>query len=260
MEAKPVARRKYEQLEVLVYDDRWAMGKAAAEKVALLVRQYLNEKKEISIVFAAAPSQDDFLDNLRQITFISWERIRAFHLDEYLGLPPKAPQKFSQYLHERIFGRVPLKPYYIDPDGKNPPETICARYRQLLDQFPLDIACIGIGENGHIAFNDPHVADFEDPSKVKVVRLDEVSRRQQVYDGCFSSLDTVPTYAVTLTIPAIMAAKAIVCVVPGGRKREVVKKVLEGPISTECPASILRKHPRAFLFLDRESASLLLRR
>ncbi|MEM3485369.1 MAG: glucosamine-6-phosphate deaminase [Candidatus Methanomethyliaceae archaeon] len=261
MESKSVARYKCEQLEVLVYADRLAMGKAAAAKVALLIQQHLDEEGEVNIAFAAAPSQNEFLDALGKMVSIPWERIRAFHLDEYLGLTPNAPQRFSYYLRERIFGRVPfMEVHYIDLEGKDPPEVICARYRQLLDQYPLHIACIGIGENGHIAFNDPPVADFEDPCKVKVVRLDEACRRQQVHDGCFSSLERVPTHAVTLTIPAIMAAKAVVCVVPGGRKRKAVKRALEGPITTECPASILRKHPQAVLFLDQESASLILGR
>lgn len=261
MELKPIAQYKCEQLEVLVYADRVAMGKAAAENVALLIQQCFDEKGEVNIAFAAAPSQNEFLDALVKMKSIPWEYIRGFHLDEYLGLPPNAPQRFAYYLRERIFGRAPfMEVHYIDLEGKDPPEVICARYRRLLDQHPLDIACIGIGENGHIAFNDPPVADFEDPCKVKVVRLDEACRRQQVGDGCFSSVESVPTHAVTLTIPAIMAAKAVVCVVPGGRKREAVKRALEGPITTKCPASILRKHPQAILFLDQESASLILGR
>lgn len=255
----PIVRHQFDQLEVLVYADRVTMGKAAAEKAALLILKCLEEKGEANVAFAAAPSQDEFLKELIQIASIPWHRVRAFHLDEYLGLSADAPQRFSRYLQEHIFRRVSFREvHYIDLEGKDPPEVICARYRYLLDQHPLDIAFIGIGENGHIAFNDPPVADFEDPCKVKVVRLDAVCRRQQVYDGCFHSLDEVPTHAVTLTIPAIMEAKAIVCVVPGARKREIIKRVLEGPITTDCPASILRKHPRATLFLDKESAALIL--
>lgn len=260
MKSKFIAKYQYGELKVFVYADRLAMGRAAAWRVAWLIRRYLQEKQEINIAFASAPSQNEFLEELGKIKSIPWERLRAFHLDEYLGLAPSAPQRFSRYLQERIFKRVPfLEVHYIDLEGRDPPEIICARYRQLLDRYPLDIACIGVGENGHIAFNDPPVADFEDPCKVKVVRLDEACRRQQVHDGCFSSLNEVPTHAITLTIPAIMSAKAVVCIVPGGRKRDAVKKALEGPISTECPASILRLHSQAAMFLDQESASLILR-
>ena len=152
-----------------------------------------------------------------------------------------------------------MEVHYIDPGRGEAPEEICARYRRLLDQYPLDIACIGIGENGHIAFNDPPVADFQDPCKVKVVRLEETCRRQQVHDGCFASLDEVPTHAVTLTIPAVMTSGSIVCVVPGRRKAKAVYQALRGDTNTSCPASILRTHPRARMFLDRESASLLLK-
>lgn len=257
---KAILKLKTEKTKVLVYENRLTMGQAAAIFTSKLISKMLTSKRCINMAFAAAPSQNEFLDSLANTPGIAWNRIRAFHLDEYLGLSPEAPQRFSNYLRDKIFGRVPfMKIHYIDPGDKKTPEEICAYYRKLLDVHPLDIACIGIGENGHIAFNDPPVADFEDPCKVKVVRLDETCRRQQVHDGCFESLDEVPTHAITLTIPAIMEAGAIVCVVPGKRKAEAVRKVLEGPITTECPASILRKHPNATIFLDVDSASLILK-
>lgn len=252
---------KVDKLVVEVYKTREEMGRAAATFTASLIQKLLTTKQDINMVFAAAPSQNEFLDALAKIPNIEWGRVRAFHLDEYLGLPDESPQRFAHYLQHHIFSRVPfMEVYYLDPqEGKKAPEEICAQYRRLLDQYPLDIACIGIGDNGHIAFNDPPVADFHDPCKVKVVRLDETSRLQQVKDGCFATLNEVPTHAITLTIPAIMSAQAIVCVVPGKRKRKAVYRTLRGEISTKCPASILRTHPQARMFLDRESASLLLK-
>jgi len=260
VDPKPVKKLRVNNLTVEVYESREELGKAAAAFTASLIRKLLAEKQEISMVFAAAPSQNEFLDALVDTSGIEWGRIRAFHLDEYLGLPHEASQRFARYLHDRIFGRVPfMEVHYLDPEESKAPEETCARYRRLLDRYPLDIACIGIGENGHIAFNDPPVADFHDPCKAKVVRLEETCRRQQVHDGCFASLDEVPTHAVTLTIPAIMTSESIVCVVPGRRKAKAVYQALRGDINTSCPASILRTHPRARMFLDRESASLLLK-
>jgi glucosamine-6-phosphate deaminase len=255
--AAPVFIRK---MEVRVYPDRERMGHAAALYMRELTRELSEKHTLINAVFAAAPSQNEFLDALSSLDGIPWERIQAFHLDEYIGLPPEAPQRFARYLDGRLFRRVPLKRvFYIDDGEGNTPEELCRRYSSLLEENPLHIACIGIGENGHIAFNDPHVADFDDPLRVKIVTLDHRSREQQVADGCFSSLEEVPTQAITLTIPAIMAAQHILCVVPGLRKAEAVKNTLDGPLSTACPASVLRCHRNVVLFLDRESARLLRR-
>jgi len=260
VDPKPVKKLRVNNLMVEMYESREELGEAAAAFTVRLIQRLLAEKQEINMVFAAAPSQNEFLAALAEMPNVEWNRIRAFHLDEYLGLPSEAPQRFSRYLQKHIFGRVPfMEVHYIDPGRGEAPEEICARYRRLLDRYPLDIACIGIGENGHIAFNDPPVADFQDPCKVKVVRLDEACRKQQVNDGCFSTLGQVPTHAITLTIPAVMAAQAVVCVVPGERKRKAVYQALRGEISTTCPASILRTHPQARMFLDRESACLLLK-
>ncbi len=255
---KPIASR---QQRVSVYNNREFMGEAAAEFTAQAIRTLLQKERYINMVFAAAPSQNEFLDALAGLADIEWRRVRAFHLDEYIGLPKDSPQRFANYLYERIFGRVPFKEiHYIDSGDYMKPEEMRTRYSALLEEYPLHIACIGIGETGHIAFNDPSVADFRDPHKVKIVRLEEGSRQQQVNDGCFPSLEDVPTHAITLTIPTIMSAQKIVCVVPGSRKRMAVERSLEGPITTECPASILRRHPDVAMFLDKESASSLLRR
>ncbi len=244
--------RRY--LQVYVYENRTSMGQAAAEFTAQTIRTLLQEEQYINMVFAAAPSQDEFLDALSNSRTIEWERIRAFHLDEYIGLPKDAHQRFANYLQEHIFGHVPFKEiYYLDSNNSESADELCARYNALLEEYPLHIACIGIGETGHIAFNDPSVADFDDPHKIKIVKLEEGSRQQQVNDGCFPSIENVPTHAITLTIPTIMSAKKIVCVVPGDRKRKAVERFLEGPITTECPASVLRRHQDAAIFLDMKS-------
>jgi len=257
---EPLATWKVDELGVRVYPNREAMGTAAAEELARFLATLPDTQSSVNLVFAAAPSQDEFLAALASRNDIDWGRVQAFHLDEYVGLPREAPQKFMNYLKDHIFDKVfPRKVYYIDT-GEASPEAICRRYAELLQANPVDVACLGIGENGHIAFNDPSVADFEDPELVKIVNLDETSRRQQVHDGCFETLEEVPTHAITMTIPAIMSAKRIICVVPGPTKREAVRRTLLGPITTACPASILRRHPNATLFLDLEAAELVLDR
>lgn len=246
------------RLEVEVLADRQSMGTAAAAYIARSIQHLLSQHDIINMVFAAAPSQDDVLKGLVGHPNMEWHRIRAFHLDEYIGLPVDSPQRFARYLDDHIFSQVPFKEvHYIEVGAALPPEKTCKRYTELLLAHPLHIACIGIGENGHIAFNDPSVANFQESHLVKVVKLEESCRKQQVNDGCFPSLEDVPTDAITLTIPAIMSAKKIVCVVPGIRKRDAVWKTLEGPVSTSCPASVLRRHPDGVVFLNQESASLI---
>lgn len=256
--AKPLATWKVDDLEVRVYPDREAMGAAAAEEFAKFLVTLPDTQPCVNVVFAAAPSQNEFLAALASRGDIDWRHVQAFHLDEYVGLSREAPQKFMNYLKKHIFDKVPLKRvYYIDEGGVSAEES-CRRYADLLRANPLDVACLGVGENGHIAFNDPHVADFADSELVKIVELDETSRRQQVHDGCFKELREVPTHAITVTIPTIMAAKRIICVVPGQTKQEAVRRTLQGPISPACPASILRRHSNATLFLDVEAAKLVL--
>lgn len=258
--AEPLATWTVDELEVRVYPNREAMGAAAAEELAKFLAALLNTRSFVNLVFAAAPSQNEFLAALTSRDDINWGRVQAFHLDEYVGLSRDAPQKFMNYLKNHIFNKVSLKKVYYIDTGDVSMETICRRYAELLQANPVDVTCLGIGENGHIAFNDPSVADFDDPELVKIVKLDEASRRQQVHDGCFKRIEEVPTHAITMTIPAIMSAKRIICVVPGPTKREAVKCTLLGPITTACPASILRRHPNATLFLDLEAAELVLDR
>lgn len=248
-----------DRLGVEVHVDRLAMGQAAAQQVANLMRSLVASQGSISMVFAAAPSQNEFLMKLSEEEGIDWSRVTAFHLDEYVGLADNAPQRFGDFLKRNIFDKVNFaNVHYLNGNAQDL-DTECSRYASLLREHPLDIACIGIGENGHIAFNDPHVADFEDPQAVKVVSLDERCRLQQVHDGCFAELDAVPTHALTLTVPAIVTARWVYCMVPGASKQGAVQATLEGPVSTKCPASVLRRHPRATLFLDSESAALLAR-
>lgn len=242
-----------DKLKVSIYANRLEMGKAAAAAVAERISKLLAAKNEINMVFAAAPSQNEFLETLINNSEIKWDRINAFHLDEYIGLSPEAPQGFGNFLRKKLFDCVNFKSVNYLNGSENGEIFECERYSKLLKQFQLDIACIGIGENGHLAFNDPPVADFKDEALVKVVELDEVCRRQQVNDGCFAALDLVPARALTLTIPAIMSAEYIYCMVPGKSKAEAVERTLNGPVSETCPASILRTHEAAELFLDEES-------
>jgi glucosamine-6-phosphate deaminase len=247
---------KVENLEVEIHIDREAMGKAAADFVEAVLLNELREKPRVRVVFAAAPSQNEMLKHLTSKTSIPWSRITAFHMDEYIGLPADAPQLFSRYLTEHLFSKVPFGNVYMI-DGQNPDIGFeCARYAGLLSEDEIDLVCMGIGENGHIAFNDPPVADFADLKVVKAVTLDEACRLQQVHDGCFPSLESVPQQALTITVPALLSATVLSIVVPGVTKAEAVRRSLEGEITTACPASILRTHNHAHLFLDELSASL----
>ena len=243
-------------LQVKIYPTREEMGLSAAFDVAKTIRMVLKQKEYVNIVFGAAPSQDEFLESLCSQNHIDWQRVHAFHMDEYVGLPDDAPQRFGNFLKERIFNILPFRSvHYIN--SNNDPEKECERYAKLLQQHPLDIVCLGIGENGHIAFNDPHVADFNDPVWVKMVDMDEKCRMQQVNDGCFQSLSDVPTHAITLTIPAMTSGKYLSCVVPAKTKARAVYHTINDPISEEIPATCLRYHKHAVLYIDPDSASLL---
>ncbi|NLY17383.1 MAG: glucosamine-6-phosphate deaminase [Clostridiaceae bacterium] len=245
------------KLKVRIYDNRKSLGANAALDVASKIRELLKEKPEINMIFAAAPSQNEFLENLLKED-IEWNRINAFHMDEYIGLDPDAPQGFGNFLKDRLFGKADFKSVnYINGNAEDP-KAECERYADLLKKYPTDIVCFGIGENGHLAFNDPPVADFEDPVMAKIVELDPVCRQQQVNDGCFASLDLVPTHAITITIPGLMAGKYLYGMVPGKTKTEAVARTVRENITTECPATILRNHDNAILYTDSDSAKDLL--
>lgn len=245
---------KVDQLNVKVCANRAATGRESAILVSGRINEILGQQEYINIVFAAAPSQNEFLAAIRTQTRVDWRRINAFHMDEYIGLPRDAPQSFGTFLKEKLFGWMPFNSVNYINGNATDLQTECERYTLLLAQYPPDIVCMGIGENGHIAFNDPHVADFNDPLQVKVVELDPECRQQQVNDGCFSNLAQVPTHALTLTVPALMAGKYIYCMVPGKNKAKAVDRTLNGEIDEQCPASVLRRHTNAILFLDKESS------
>lgn len=248
---------KKDKLTVEIYENRTLMGEAAARDIKAKIAELLAEKQEINMIFAAAPSQNDVLKSLVEDKEIEWNRVNAYHMDEYIGLDKDAPQGFGNFLKEHIFGLVPFKSVnYIDITTANP-EAEAERYGKLLQENPTDIVIMGIGENGHIAFNDPPVADFKDKKWVKPVKLDEICRQQQVNDGCFASLDKVPTHAMTLTVPTLVKAPYLFCIVPAPTKAKAVYETLNGRIDEHCPASILRTHNNAVLYLDNESSKLL---
>ena len=246
-----------DRLRVSRFATREEMGRAAAAAAARKIRELLRQKHAIHVIFAAAPSQDEMLAALVREPAIDWGRVDAFHMDEYVGLAPDAPQGFGNFLRDRIFSKLPFRSVHYIRGGSGDIARECGRYGRLLKEYPPDIVCLGIGENGHIAFNDPAVADFDDPLPVKEVTLDEVCRMQQVHDGCFAALDDVPRTAVTLTVPALTRGGSLFCVVPAATKAGAVRAMLTGPVDESCPASILRRHPDASLYLDNDSAALL---
>ncbi|MBO5479621.1 MAG: glucosamine-6-phosphate deaminase [Clostridia bacterium] len=248
---------KKDNLVVEIYENRTLMGEAAARDIKAKIAELLSQKQEINMIFAAAPSQNDVLKSLVEDKGIEWNRVNAYHMDEYIGLDKDAPQGFGNFLKNHIFGLVPFKSVnYIDITATDP-EKEAERYGKLLEENPTDIVIMGIGENGHIAFNDPPVADFKDKRTVKPVKLDEVCRQQQVNDGCFESIDKVPTHAMTLTVPTLVRAPYLFCIVPASTKTKAVYETLNGSIDEHCPASVLRTHDNAKLYLDDQSSKLL---
>jgi glucosamine-6-phosphate deaminase len=242
------------RLSVFVHDSRATLGEASARAVADQMRRQLREQGRLAVIFASAPSQDEFLAALAVQADLDWQATTCFQMDEYIGLAADAPQNFGRFLRDRLFSRVHAGTvHYLDSEA-NPADEL-ARYSQLIKGSPPDITCAGIGENGHLAFNDPPFADFADPAPLRIVDLAERSRQQQVHDGCFASIDDVPTRALTLTIPTLFSAPYFSCVVPGALKAEAVREMLLGPVTAQCPASVLRRHPCAVLHLDRESAA-----
>jgi len=260
-ESRPVLEFTVDSLRVVVHEDRATMGRAAAIEVAQAIADRQAHAPIARVVFAAAPSQNELLAALVAYDGIDWSHVHAFHMDEYLGISPDHPASFRRYLQEHLFRLAGLdesRLRLIEGESADRPLRTALAYEEKLLDEPTDIVCAGIGENGHLAFNDPPVADFLDPVLVKVVRLDALCRRQQLNDGCFDRLEDVPTHAFTLTIPALMRAKVVSVVVPGPRKAEAVLATIRGPIGESCPSTALRNHPGAVLHLDRESARLLL--
>lgn len=251
-----VKELKADKLNVKIYETRIEMGASAAAAVAGKIEELLLKQDFVNIIFAAAPSQNEFLSSLCNQK-VHWNRVNAFHMDEYVGLDENAPQRFGQFLKERIFGKVPFhEVHYLDGSNANINEE-CERYSQLLQQYPTDIVCMGIGENAHVAFNDPHDANFNDPLMVKLVTLDDASRLQQVHDGCFARLEDVPKLAITLTVPSLLHAKSIFCIVPGNKKAQAVYHSINSKVNETFPSTALREHNNATLYLDKDSATRL---
>jgi len=230
---------------------------ASAARASAIVRQAIEEQGSAGMVFAAAPSQNEFLAGLLADRSIDWPRVTAFHLDEYAGIPATHPASFRRFLRDRLMDHVPLAAFHELAGDAADLEAECRRYEQLLAAQPSVMAALGIGENGHLAFIDPGECDFEDPHDVRIVTLDEICRMQQVHDGGFDRLTDVPRRALSLTIPFFLRTPHAVISVPGESKRQAVLAALTGPIEDSCPASVLRRHPNATLFLDGESAALL---
>ncbi len=245
-----------DRLRTLVLPDRAEMGRAAADYAAERLRGLLAEKARVRVIFAAAASQAEMLAELGTRAGIDWARVDAFHLDEYVGLPDGHEQAFGAWLERHVWSKV--HPGRVERiDGNNPagPDAESARYGALLADGGIDLALVGVGENGHVAFNDPHIADFDDPLTMRPVEIDETSRHQQVRDGAFERFEDVPRLALTVTMSALRAARIVSIVVPGPNKAAAIAAMLDGPVTTACPASVLRGHPDAAMFVDEAAAS-----
>jgi len=229
-------------------------GYAAGQAIEEQIVQLQKEKQHIRMIFAAAPSQDYMLEYLSQSKNIQWANIIAFNMDEYVGLAENSPQLFSQYLEKNLFSKVNIREKHTISTKGDVHDEI-RRFSEMIENGPIDIVCLGIGENGHLAFNDPPVADFNDPDTVKLVDLDVVCRQQQVNDKCFPTLDEVPSTALTLTIPTLLRGEALFCVVIGAHKKEAVRHALLSPVDASWPATILREHPSCQYFFDKEAYS-----
>lgn len=253
----PVRRMTVDNLPVEVYASRAALGKAAALVAAEVLTAALATRGEANLILATGNSQLSFLHALRKLAGIDWARVRVFHMDEYLGLDPTHPASFPRFLREHILDAVKPGEFYPVPGRPDDVDAACRDYADLLRRYPADLVALGFGENGHLAFNDPPYALFDDPHWVKVVELDQASRRQQVGEGHFPTLDDVPTHAITLTIPALLAAKRILAIVPEARKAQAVHACLRLPVSEARPGSVLRRVSHATLYLDLDSAANL---
>jgi glucosamine-6-phosphate deaminase len=248
---------RVDDLLVQIYNSEAEMAQEVAEITQKYLQYLLQQQDTAAVLLATGNSQLKFLDALIALGGINWSRVILFHLDEYLGITADHPASFRRYMQERVEKRVcPQQFHYIEGDALQPVAE-CDRYTKLLQAQPIDLCCLGVGENGHLAFNDPAVANFQDPYAVKLVKLDLINRQQQVNTGYFPNLDSVPQYAFSVTLPLICSAQKILCLAPEKRKAPVVKEMLQGSVSSKYPASILRQQSQATLFLDVNSASLL---
>jgi glucosamine-6-phosphate deaminase len=254
---KPDKTFNAEQLAVEIYADAVGMGRAAAAAVAPVIKKAIDEKGEARVILATGNSQFSFIEALVNEHDIPWDKVTGFHMDEYVGIDENHPASFRRWMKERVVATAHPKAFNFLQGDAPDPEAECERYASLLKEKPIDVTCMGIGENGHVAFNDPPVADFNDPKTVKVVDLDEACKKQQVGEGHFPSMDSVPTQALSLTIPTLLSAGNVFVMVPDSRKSEAVYNAINGPIATSCPASILRQQAHARLYLDKAAAERL---
>lgn len=254
MPTTPVTHRTFGDLRVEIHPDEGALGAAAARDAAAAIRAAVAARGEARVILATGNSQLAFLEALAATPDLPWAQVELFHMDEYVGLDGDHPASFRRFLRERIVGLVGPRAFH-EIRGDVPAAPEAARYAALLAEKPVDLTCMGIGENGHLAFNDPPDARFDDPAGARIVRLDEASRRQQVGEGHFPSLDDVPTHAISLTIPTLLGAERVQAVVPEARKAEAVRRSLLGPVDEACPASILQRTPHAVLYLEPASAT-----
>jgi len=247
-----------EKLTVNLHADRVTLGRVAAAMAHAQVKACVASRGQARVILSSAPSQDDFYAALADLAAAEpgvWHAVEAFHMDDYVGLAPEHPQSFSRYLQEHFFHRVQVAEFHPIRGDAPDPAAEAVRYAALLATAPIDLIGMGIGENGHIAFNDPPVADFADPMAVKVVEMDRVCRQQQVNDGCFPTIEAVPRQAITITLPVFARAGMLSCHVPTIRKAAAVQATLTGPVGAACPATLLRLHPNAVLHLDPAAAS-----
>lgn len=257
MQRSTVEERAVERLRVTIHPSPSALAEAAADEAAEVIREAIDARGQANVMVASGRSHVEFLAALVAHRSLGWSRVNVFHLDEYLGLPPDHPASFRRFVREHLALRVKPRALFLIWGDTPEPEEEVQRYASVLRSHRLDLCTLGIGENGHLAFNEPGATDFQDPEMVRVVKLDEATRRQAVAQRYFASLDEVPRRAITVTVPLILSARRIVALCPERRKAEAVQRALNGPVTPQCPASVLRTAAHAHLFLDRDSASLL---
>lgn len=253
----PIRSFTKDQLGVRIYSNRTDAGVAGAEIAACLIREKIARDGSMAIVFASAVSQDPFLAAFRAQPGIAWDRITAFHMDEYTGMSGEHPASFRRFLRERLLDHVPMAAFHQLNGEASDPDAECARYSALLAEAQPSLVIMGIGENGHLAFIDPPVCDFDDPRSVRPVDLDDICRMQQVHDGAFAQLNDVPKQALSLTVPFFLSIPRALVFVNGHHKSNAVQAAIEGPVTEACPASVLRRHQAATMFLDAEAAEKL---
>ena len=244
-------------MKVEIHPSSKAAGVAAARATAKALIELGRAHESISVIFATGASQLDTLDALTGIKNLPWNQVSGFHMDEYVGIDADHPASFRRYLRERLARKVHMKEFFEIDGSASDPEQVGQEYAEKLRSADPQLCLLGIGENGHLAFNDPPVADFNDSADVRIVHLDAVCRQQQAAEGWFTSVEKVPEYAITLTIPALIRVPKLIVSVPGRRKAKIVRRAFEEPVSTECPATILRTHPDVTIYLDVQSAGEL---